>query len=299
MAGSSLYINGTYVTDIVLDTFTVTSTGLLSSGYITPVWTYSGSGTFLGFSTTSGATTPDSNYVIGSTFTPTSTLYLYSVEGGGITDLTGTTWSFAASGVDPSTMPYSTSYLQFYIDGILTVKDYSIEGNFDYIVFADYMGRGSYVDVYVPDPNFNFQGATSKMTITGGTDATNSDLITWLQANATQVISSDPFTVTYNNSEIYSTDEDATVTLSCANKLMASDITVTGSDVYSVNINYNGSTITTATGSFTKTLSCAGKIMSTDIVMNIVISNYDYDLTGGSLTIFSAPYTFENGVITI
>lgn len=80
MAGGYIYINGTYVTDIVMDTFTVTNTGLLSSGYVTPVWTYSGSGTFLGFSTTSGATTPDSNYVIGSTFTPTSTLYLYSVE---------------------------------------------------------------------------------------------------------------------------------------------------------------------------------------------------------------------------
>lgn len=80
MAGGYIYINGTYITDIVMDTFTVTNTGLLSSGYVTPVWTYSGSGTFLGFSATSGATTPDSNYVIGSTFTPTSTLYLYSVE---------------------------------------------------------------------------------------------------------------------------------------------------------------------------------------------------------------------------
>ena len=53
---------------------------------------------------------------------------------------------------------------------------------------------------------------------------------------------------------------------------MASDITVTGSDVYNVNINYNGSTITTASGTFTKTLPCAGKVMATDVGVVVIVT---------------------------
>lgn len=281
-------------------TYEVTSTGITFSSGTT--WTYQGSGTFIGFSNIEGATTPVSDMEIGDTsyvsyiYTSYHTgpseggpLYLYSVSSG-VTDLTNTTWVFNNS---ISTPPTSIS-LNF--ESNSSTYTYMSDDKADLV----YSNSDQKADdhVYYFNSSVWVDNNYKTIYITGGEDVTNAAIIGWLVANATQVLP-DPFIITYNNEEIYSTSQDGSVTLSCANKLMASDITVTGNNLGSIDINYGGSTITTATGSFTKTLSCAGKIMSTDIVINIVISNYDYDLTDGSLTIFSAPYTFENGVITI
>lgn len=77
-----LYIDGVSVATISgLVTWYVESDGLWGEAHGSRLWTYSGLGTFLGFSTTSGATLPDTDYSVGKTisFTPSSSIYLYSV----------------------------------------------------------------------------------------------------------------------------------------------------------------------------------------------------------------------------
>lgn len=80
-----LYINNVNIlTSSSNVTFRVTASGMdaqIDGGYHT-IWTYSGSGTFLGFSTTEGATTPDTRFAVGHTGTLAtgSYYYIYSVE---------------------------------------------------------------------------------------------------------------------------------------------------------------------------------------------------------------------------
>lgn len=63
-------------TDYVI---TITATGANYSYPSASPWVYSGTGTFLGFSTTQGATTPDSGKAVGDNYTVTVSITLYSV----------------------------------------------------------------------------------------------------------------------------------------------------------------------------------------------------------------------------
>lgn len=111
-----------------------------------------------------------------------------------VTDLAGTTWVFNNAlpshfekkgeyytegdirGVTP------TSDYGYFIDFIW--KDENGEYNCNYIYNYNYdAGTTIGVATYPNGPAHYFNGS---MTITGGTDATNTDLIAWLEANATQ-----------------------------------------------------------------------------------------------------------------
>lgn len=77
-----LYIDGVSATSFTgLSTFYVESDGLWGEGHGVRLWTYSGDETFLGFSVTSGAVTPDAGYSVGDTLTMSGgvNIYLYSV----------------------------------------------------------------------------------------------------------------------------------------------------------------------------------------------------------------------------
>lgn len=79
---TEIYIDGTLFLDSLsaVDVpYEITSTGIEAES---EVWTYSGTGTFLGFSTTQGATTPDEQLAVGDdySFVAGNTYYLYTVE---------------------------------------------------------------------------------------------------------------------------------------------------------------------------------------------------------------------------
>lgn len=79
---TEVYIDGTLFLSDVMGSdipYDVLSTGIDAEEG--GVWTYSGTGTFLGFSTTQGATTPDEYFAVGdsSSFVAGNIYYLYSV----------------------------------------------------------------------------------------------------------------------------------------------------------------------------------------------------------------------------
>jgi hypothetical protein len=94
-----------------------------------------------------------------------------------VTDLTNTTWVFN-SGVYV-TSAFNTIYINFN----------SYHNNYTSISFNNNMGTLKYNNTIVYDEE-NIGGWMledfQEITITGGTDATNSTLISWLQQNATQ-----------------------------------------------------------------------------------------------------------------
>lgn len=107
-----------------------------------------------------------------------------------ITDLTGTTWLFNSV---LSQLPLSSG--QYF-----TMNYTSNNINCEYIgineLIPDFDAPEPRVDLYlIYDNNFNpvyIDGWENEVyrtiSITGGTDVTNSDLISWLQENATQII---------------------------------------------------------------------------------------------------------------
>lgn len=110
-----------------------------------------------------------------------------------ITDLTNTTWVF--NNAFPSTFPKKDEYYtEGDIRGLTPTSDYGYfidfiwkaeygEYNCNYIYNYNYDYTTIGVATYPNGTNHSFHGS---MTITGGTDATNIDLIAWLQSNATQ-----------------------------------------------------------------------------------------------------------------
>ena len=63
------------------------------------------------------------------------------------------------------------------------------------------------------------------LTITGGADATNAELIAYLEANAVQIIKPKA-KIFYNGNEIASIESGQTATLSCSGKVMKDDIVI-------------------------------------------------------------------------
>ena len=111
-----------------------------------------------------------------------------------VTDLTGTTWVF-----NDTFPPHFPEKSEYYTEGDVR----GLTPTIDYGYFIDFIWKGEYdeyncnyiynynydagttigVATYPNGPEHYFNGS---MTITGGTDATNSALISWLEANATQ-----------------------------------------------------------------------------------------------------------------
>lgn len=111
-----------------------------------------------------------------------------------VTDLTGTTWVFNDT-LPPHFSEKGEYYTEGNIRGLTPTSDYGYfinfiwkdengEYNCNYIYNYNY-DAGTIIGVatYPDGPAHWFNGS---MTITGGTDATNTNLITWLEANATK-----------------------------------------------------------------------------------------------------------------
>ena len=160
------------------------------------------------------------------------------------------------------------------------------------------------VSIYHRETGYTCEGMRT-ITITGGDDADNADLIAWLQANAVEVV---PFTegvrVTYNGDVIKQLDTDGAFALSCANKIMTSNITIETIDVGSIVVTYNNDTIIDSSGTHTYQLPCNKKMADTDIVVTLVMTvlpdnllvtaegNYIVDVSDGYL--ITAPPTSGN-----
>ena len=145
------------------------------------VWTYSGAGTFEGLATTSGGAVV---YADGDTFTlPLDTVnYFYTVAPTPVinpldaTDLTNTTWYLKQHVNVPSSSAY---YITF------------SGGSYDCIIFGgttieygDTSQQSGDLVYQSIDPPYGWGSNNSRpLTITGGSDVTNSTLIAWFKAN--------------------------------------------------------------------------------------------------------------------
>ena len=111
-----------------------------------------------------------------------------------VTDLTGTTWVF--NKLVPPFPNKSEYYTESNIYGVTPSSEYGYFINYtwkyessdriydcNYIFNYNFDGTEISVAAYPDGASHAFQGL---MAITGGTDATNTDLINWLEANATQ-----------------------------------------------------------------------------------------------------------------
>lgn len=184
--------------------YEVTATGIVFRYTVSKTWTYSGSNTFLGFSTTQGGTTPSSVYEIGDTgsYTVGEIVYLYSVEEStpSISDLTNTTWLINSVPGDSGTgsseyysITFTSNSMSFVAmvvsgqTGVTYTYDTPVPGEYGYVP-TDFSWE-TYDWGYWDDLEGSLTSIPElrTITITGGTDVTNSDLISWLQSNATQV----------------------------------------------------------------------------------------------------------------
>lgn len=141
-----------------------------------------------------------------------------------VADLTGTTWL-----INSSPTP---------VDPTLTTSINFTSNNDPYtgLTLYDEMDAGGSIAYRNPDtldfPVIVYDGyawsseAYRTISISGGTDATNSTLISWFEANATQVIQSHDVTISYNNSTIAYLDASGTEVLETDGTICADDITV-------------------------------------------------------------------------
>lgn len=110
----------------------------------------------------------------------------------GLTDLTGTSWYF-------NEILDCTNLISELVYDITFVSNNTSNNSLEYILFTnscDELAFQSSGIIYVyptPFPGIISEGwaneAYRTISITGGTDATNTDLIAWIQANATQITS--------------------------------------------------------------------------------------------------------------
>lgn len=132
----------------------------------------------------------------------------------------------------------------------------------DFVPFYD-----TDIDVYDYDPSsqtgvFAFNSRT--ITIIDGSDATDPDLIAWLEANATQVVES-PLTITYNGDTIHTTSSAESFTLPTNGKVMESDLVFALDGSLGLQVSYGNTQIINASSAGTFTLPCNGKVMSGNI----------------------------------
>ena len=149
--------------------YSITTTGVIIDGVTR--WTYSGSKTFLGLSTNYTNTQPDAGFAVGDSGT-SSGWSMYAITSD-VTNLTNTTWQFNASLTFPSAEDSFT--LNFTSNG-------STYSSFEWDYGELYFGSTIAYDT-------SFGGTWSQnyrlVTVTGGTDATNSTLISFFTNNAT------------------------------------------------------------------------------------------------------------------
>lgn len=214
-----------------------------------------------------------------------------------ITDLTGYTW------VGNETVNVNIVNYQIY-----SINFTSNQTSFTYFVYED-IGLPKHPDIYIRYEESDEATAVLAMSsggwisdvyrtiqITGGTDATNPDLIAWfedngtltksggsniisIKYNSTEIYSGEettPVNITYNGSVIATLNEAGTKTLRCANLLMLSDVII---------------------GS--KTLSCSGKIMSGDITVELTGDSWEYPVQTDDALLITQAYRISQDGSTI
>lgn len=138
-----------------------------------------------------------------------------------VIDLTGTTWTINANQILPYV--WSGYYLNFTSnDNAYTHITALPSKNGDSISTLQY----NLTSVYSGTTGLWTADAYRTIAITGGTDATDSTLISWLESNATQVIQSHDVTISYNNSTIAYLDASGTEMLETDGTICADDITI-------------------------------------------------------------------------
>lgn len=157
-----------------------------------------------------------------------------------ITDLTNTTW------VVPAGWSAAAGYGDFNITGKVTGKAYNATANtdkelsdyeIDHILIGKAVDSNMYdywssncITVTPPYSRYYFKSTESfTLTITGGNDINNEELIAWLETYSEKPIPTDAVTVEYNNAVI-ATLTEGKVTLSCKDKQMHANLVVTVPD---------------------------------------------------------------------
>lgn len=160
------------------------------------------------------------NDLTGTTWKLLNTLYTYPVAG-----QTAATFTIAYTTSAPLTSTYGDE-----IDSFESVAIGYLSGNEVNGVMAFPVQTGSGICFLaqghdtktLPDAWENY--FTGTFTITGGTDATNANLIAWLQSNAEQIIPD--VAIKYNGEVISTLDYGQSVTLETEGKYMEDDVTV-------------------------------------------------------------------------
>ena len=184
-----------------------------------------------------------------------------------ITDLTNTTWHIPAGwsakhNYGTFSVDYNYEYTALVVGSQTTLR----------IGFDD--GSGDNGDNIIGFSTESIYPATAfTITITGGVDATNPALISWLEANGELQGAEEPepeaptntVTIEYNDTEVASITEGQSATVP-AGKRATSDVSI----VFGVkgSIIYNGQTTEIEAGK-TATLLCGGKKFVTDVVVAV------------------------------
>lgn len=185
----TITIDGTsYVVATISDILEIRSDGVYNMTQDEYVW--QSQNTIVGLSSTQGATSPDSDMVVGDTLQNWDSMSFYSVVAPTISDLTGTTWL-----LNNSDLVLNADIFNYNI--ILTSNDthytgfsntWTVEEGTDFVTLK--YGSTVVYDGDIINASW-YNEAYRTISITGGTDATNASLITWLMANATQVPTTD------------------------------------------------------------------------------------------------------------
>ena len=187
-----------------------------------------------------------------------------------VSDLTGTTWLFKEP-TDWTNNTYSYSINFTSNNQNFTTMWADDDGGFAY-------GELNYNNTQVTQwPSFVNQ-AYRTISITGGTDVTNSSLISWLETNATQQSNAD-IIVEYNGDVIGEYTAPKEFTISTGDTVTQGDIVITtNGNVSRVIMMYNGEQVLDDShDNSTYTFSCTNKFIPSDIVVDI----YDKSSTFG------------------
>lgn len=127
------------------------------------------------------------------------------------------------------------------------------------------------------------QVLTIPFTITGGTDATNSALISWLESNATQSIT--PVDILLGSSSIASLSTTGSVTLATQNTYLANDITVSFTKTIGSATTPSSTIYATPTISVSSSGLITATVTQSQSITPIVTPGYISSGTAGTVTV--------------
>lgn len=139
-----------------------------------------------------------------------------------VADLTGTTWVINSSYSDPSSTIWKSIN---FTSNSMSFNAITIYDDMDNEQTIAYRGAEEYPTIVYSWGWTN--EAYRTIVITGGTDATDATLISWLESNATQVVTpQDDIVVSYAGADITTMSASGTKTLKTQGKYCTDDITI-------------------------------------------------------------------------